>query len=121
LLPALPDAWPSGEIKGIKARGNFEVAVNWEKGKLKTAKITSHHGGYCKVRTYVPVKVIGAKLLSTVDEKTNPLMVSAYEFTYGSAVSADKLQKVSQLGAHTVSFLTEKGKAYIIVPIKDTK
>ncbi|MFB9057342.1 glycoside hydrolase N-terminal domain-containing protein [Mariniflexile ostreae] len=34
LLPALPDAWPTGTIKGLKARGDVRVAINWKKGKL---------------------------------------------------------------------------------------
>ncbi len=41
LLPALPKAWPAGEIKGLKARGNYEVDFSWSDGKVKTLKIKS--------------------------------------------------------------------------------
>ncbi|MBI5280110.1 MAG: glycoside hydrolase N-terminal domain-containing protein [Candidatus Solibacter usitatus] len=50
LLPALPSAWPSGAVKGIRARGGFELDMAWAGGRLTSARIVSHAGGLCRLR-----------------------------------------------------------------------
>ncbi len=50
LLPALPDAWPNGQVKGLRARGNFEIDIKWQKGQIKEAHIHSLSGMSCTVR-----------------------------------------------------------------------
>ena len=50
LLPALPDAWPSGSVRGLCARGGFEIGMNWADGQLTSAEIESKAGEPCTVR-----------------------------------------------------------------------
>ncbi|MDN5202247.1 glycoside hydrolase family 95 protein [Fulvivirgaceae bacterium BMA10] len=50
LLPALSDKWPTGEIKGLKARGAFELDIQWEAGVLKFARIKSLVGGTLQLK-----------------------------------------------------------------------
>ena len=59
LLPALPDIWKAGKIKGLKARGNFEVSIEWKEHRLTKAAITSFAGGLCRIRTNIPVRIEG--------------------------------------------------------------
>ncbi|ALJ05388.1 glycoside hydrolase family 95 [Pseudalgibacter alginicilyticus] len=66
LLPALPSAWSTGTIKGLRARGGFEVDIIWEKGKLVEAKIHANTSG--DFRVYLEGKL--SKLFSINNGET---------------------------------------------------
>lgn len=75
LLPALPDKWEEGKVKGLVARGGFVVDMDWNGVQLNTAKIHSRIGGNLRLRSYVPLKGEGLKPASGTNP--NPLFRQA--------------------------------------------
>jgi alpha-L-fucosidase 2 len=85
LLPAMPAAWAAGAVKGLKARGNFEVSMDWKDNRIAHAQIIAVSGGLCKIRTAVPVKAEGANA-----------------------------KPVADAHGYVITFSTEKGKKYTL-------
>jgi alpha-L-fucosidase 2 len=72
LLPALPDAWKEGFIKGLRARGGFTMDQFWKNGKLTSAKITPESN--CKISVRYPDKTISLDLKAGQETTISPSM-----------------------------------------------
>ncbi len=61
LLPALPKAWPSGKVTGLRARGGFEIDLDWEGGTLRLATVRSTWGTTARLRSRAGERTVTMK------------------------------------------------------------
>ena len=115
LLPALPTAWKTGSVKGIKARGNFTLTINWNDGKLSQAKIYSGNGGVCRISSLQPVKVVEVKSKPAQGNNSNGLNTAYGKPSYQKIETAT-LVELNIPKRYVIDFVTEKGKTYTVVP-----
>jgi alpha-L-fucosidase 2 len=79
LLPALPKAWPRGHVRGLRARGGFEVDLVWEEHGLKAATLHAGRDGTCRVRSGVQVNVEDERRAVPVDRPEPDVVAFAAE------------------------------------------
>lgn len=112
LLPALPDNWTSGEIKGLVARGGFVVDITWKNKEITHVKIQSRLGGKCRLRISDDMKFNRSKLSVATGENGNPF----YEIPQVKAPLISAEAKLNPVGIPTskdYDLKTEAGKTYI--------
>jgi alpha-L-fucosidase 2 len=88
LLPALPKAWSEGQVKGLVARGGFEIDMNWNKQQLNDASVKSLNGAECIIRTNIPVKIKNSDIVS---QKTDNEYQISFKTTKGKTYLIEKL------------------------------
>lgn len=106
LLPALPDAWSSGSVKGLRARGGFIVDMDWKDGKLTHVKIKSTLGGNCRIKSFTQLKGEPAQGVNT-----NPMFFipEAPAFVKNENAAHGELNLKE---TYTIDVPTEAGKEY---------
>lgn len=113
ILPALPDAWKNGDIKGLRAQGGFEIAdMEWKNGKLTKLVIRSNLGGNCRLRLNSEIKSAdNTKLI--VAEGDNPnLFYRVPEIKKPLISDQAKLKGLNLKKTYLYDFNTQPGQTY---------
>ena len=112
LLPALPTLWKEGSVKGIIARGGFELDLSWKDGKVNHLIVKSHKGGNCRLRSLNPLK--GKGLKPAKGENPNPLF-AVPAITQPLINGKAKLNKIELTETYLYDLPTKAGKEYILI------
>ncbi|MDR0893724.1 MAG: glycoside hydrolase family 95 protein [Prevotellaceae bacterium] len=112
LLPALPDVWRTGSVSGLRARGGFEVSMQWDGVELSQAEIISHLGGNLRIRSYVPLT--GEGLTPAHGENPNPFFArpDIAKPLFSKELSAPQYPLLYNVYEYDLS--TEAGKHYLL-------
>ena len=112
LLPALPTVWKEGSIKGIIARGGFELDLSWKNGKVSRLVVKSYKGGNCRLRSLNPLTGNGLKRAK--GENPNPLYAVP---TIPEPLINEKanLNKVEIAETYLYDLPTKAGKEYVLI------
>ena len=115
LLPALPDAWRNGEVKGLRTRGGFEiVSLKWKDGKIESVVVKSTIGGYLRLRTHNMLKVDGKDYSESKNDNPNPLFAKQH---IARPLVSEKapLKGISLMKTYQYDVPTEAGQTYTLI------
>ncbi|WP_308363999.1 MULTISPECIES: glycoside hydrolase family 95 protein [unclassified Microbulbifer] len=114
LLPALPNAWPDGSVKGLVTRGGFVVNMSWKDGAVESLEITSRLGGNCRLRLHSPLRPTqNLELSKPGPESNNPNPFFSVPATAAPVISPlARLQKVILPDTKLIEFSTSAGESY---------
>jgi alpha-L-fucosidase 2 len=113
LLPALPQAWPDGEVKGLVMRGGFVVDMRWADGQISELKIHSRLGGNLRLRTHSPLPVMKEfKNKKARGENPNSFYRQA-RVKEPLKNTARVLPQLSLSNTHLVDIATKAGQDYL--------
>jgi alpha-L-fucosidase 2 len=112
LLPALPHAWPKGEVNGLVMRGGFVIDMAWENGEVNYLKVVSQLGGNLRIRSYAPLpKPQGFQVIAAAGSNPNPFY-KVPEVKHPIKHTQRNLPRLSLERTYLIDVSTKAGKEY---------
>ncbi len=112
LLPALPSLWKEGEIKGLVARGGFELNLSWKNGRVDRLVVKSRIGGNCRLRSLTPL--VGKGLKRAKGSNANSLY-AVPEVARPLINEKASLNKLKLKNTYLYDLATKAGEEYILL------
>ena len=122
LLPALPDEWGKGSVKGLRARGGFVVNIDWTDGRLSKAEVHSAIGGTLRLRSYVPLRLAkgpkGVTMSDAAGDCPNPLYAPAAIREPLQSKELKNFQTLPLRKVYEYDLVTAAGETYCLESVK---
>lgn len=113
LLPALPQAWPDGEVKGLAMRGGFIVDMRWEKNRVVELKVHSRLGGNLRLQTNAPLPLAhGFRVKKASGKNANPFYSQA-KIKPPLINTTLRVPQLSLANTYLIDVATEAGRDYV--------
>ncbi|MEJ6980030.1 glycoside hydrolase family 95 protein [Pedobacter sp. P351] len=112
LLPAIPDQWKKGTVKGLIARGGFIVDITWENGQIINLKIKSNLGGNCRLKVHNAISAKGTTVLKSATGLNSNTFYAIADVQKPLIANAASLKGIEIQKGNLYDFETQAGKVY---------
>lgn len=115
LLPALPDKWSDGFVKGIRCKGGFTVDIEWKNGKLFKLTVHSSLGGNCRIRSRESLFSSVFDTREAMNNNPNPYYYTTGTLEIVQNYNNQALKKLNFFPTYLIDFATKKGTSYELI------